>query len=86
MWRTLRPGGIAASAVALAMLLSGTAQPARADVNGASSANGNEVIKYEILCGGVLISGPPDEAAQKIEAAKDSAWLAAKETLAKKGQ
>jgi len=51
-----------------------------------TAANGKAVVKYEIVRGGILISGPPDEAAHKIEAAKDSAWLAAKETLAKKGQ
>jgi hypothetical protein len=51
-----------------------------------TAANGNQVIKYEIVRGGVLISGPPDEATHKIEAARDSAWLAAKETLATKGQ
>ncbi len=51
-----------------------------------TAANGNKVTKYEIVRGGILISGPPDETAHKIEAAKDSAWLAAKETLAKKDQ
>jgi hypothetical protein len=51
-----------------------------------TAANGNAVVKWEIVRGGVLISGPPDEAAMKIEAARDSAWPAAKETLARKGQ
>ncbi|MFY1687338.1 hypothetical protein [Plantactinospora sp. WMMB782] len=58
----------------------------RTVIHTCTAANGNAVVKYEIVRGGIVVSGPPDEAAHKNEAAKDSAWLAAKETLARKGQ
>ncbi|MEQ4302459.1 hypothetical protein ABNF97_13870 [Plantactinospora sp. B6F1] len=47
------------------------------------AANGNEAVGYEIVTGGVLVKGPPNREALKNEAAKDSAWLAAKQTLAR---
>ncbi|WP_033343148.1 hypothetical protein [Catenuloplanes japonicus] len=45
-----------------------------------TAADGNAVIRYEVVRGGVLISGPPGGHAA--EAARDSAWLVASETLA----
>jgi hypothetical protein len=49
------------------------------------AANGAEVVKLEIIQGGV-VTRAVDVPALKLEAAKDSAWRAAKETLAQKGQ
>jgi hypothetical protein len=50
-----------------------------------TAANGKSEVFVEIVSGGVMVKGPVDLGALKAQAAKDSAWLAAKRTLAEKG-